>query len=309
MPALPLTPAEPPAQPFHCCWYPVAVAADIAPDTVRGQDFLGSRVVIYRGENGRAVVQSAWCPHLGADLSVGQACGGRIRCAYHHWSFDAAGSCVDIPAGDTPPPETHLFTYPSAEAWGLVWAFNGTQAAFPPPLIPDAEEADLVIRAEAGSVRSVDPWVPTSNGVDFQHLRTLHGLKTETPPIVTVGEHAIEFRIETPFYLQHGRVSGTNCFAQHLRANGLDMFMLFSGCAIARGKTAGFRTIGVKRGPQADAQLSAVKAMVDRLVAEDAPVLDTIRFRRGMLVPSDRHLARFFHYVETFPAARPPDCD
>ena len=39
------------------------------------------------------MVQVAWCPHLGADLSVGQIVDGRLRCAYHHWSFDGSGAC------------------------------------------------------------------------------------------------------------------------------------------------------------------------------------------------------------------------
>ena len=45
---------------------------------------------------------------------------------------------------------------------------------------------------------------------------------------------------------------------------------------------------------------------VRRLIAEDAPVLDTIRFRPRNLVASDRHLARFFKYVREFPRAIPP---
>jgi hypothetical protein len=35
-------------------------------------------------------------------------------------------------------------------------------------------------------------------------------------------------------------------------------------------------------------------------------VLDTIRFRPRVLVPSDRHLARFLKYVRGFPRAVPP---
>jgi hypothetical protein len=34
-------------------------------------------------------------------------------------------------------------------------------------------------------------------------------------------------------------------------------------------------------------------------------VLDTIRFRKGTLVASDRHLARFLKYVDEFPRAEP----
>ena len=48
--------------------------------------------------------------------------------------------------------------------------------------------------------------------------------------------------------------------------------------------------------------------VVDGLLAEDEPVLGTMRFRRGTLVASDRHLARYFRYASEFPRAVPPDC-
>jgi hypothetical protein len=251
------------------------------------------------------VVQSAWCPHLGADLSVGQLVDGKVRCAFHHWHFDQTGRCVHIPTGDKIPPGARIASYPSAEAFGLVWAFNGEAPLFPPPGIPDAEESELLVEAARVAVRANEAWVGTSNGVDFQHLRTLHGLTAETPSLVDVGRYGLAYRIETPFYLQHGRITGTNCFSQHLRVQGVDMFMLFSGGALARGKTASYAVIGVRRGPDEAVQLAATKAMVDRLLAEDAPVLDTIRFKKGVLVASDRHLGRFFRYVENFPTAPP----
>jgi hypothetical protein len=53
-------------------------------------------------------------------------------------------------------------------------------------------------------------------------------------------------------------------------------------------------------------RLDTLRGFVQRLLAEDAPVLDTIRFRPGVLVASDRHLARFFKYVREFPRAVPP---
>jgi len=36
-------------------------------------------------------------------------------------------------------------------------------------------------------------------------------------------------------------------------------------------------------------------------------VLESIRFRRGLLTASDRHLARYFKYVEEFPCFLPPE--
>ena len=54
-------------------------------------------------------------------------------------------------------------------------------------------------------------------------------------------------------------------------------------------------------------RLDGLRRSWQGLLAEDAPVLDTIRFRPGVLVASDRHLARFFKYVREFPRAVPPD--
>jgi phenylpropionate dioxygenase-like ring-hydroxylating dioxygenase large terminal subunit len=289
---------------FHRSWYPVCLAGDLATGAPVGRDFLGTRVVAYRDPAGNPVVQSAWCPHLGADLSVGQIVEGRLRCPYHHWSFDPAGACAHIPTGDKIPSAARIFTYPSEEAWGLVWAFNGEKADFDVPRIPGAEEADLCFEAHVRGLRPWDTWVAVSNGVDFQHLRTLHELPAASmPDKLAIDESGIEFRVESPYHRQHGRITGTNSFAQHLRMGGNDMFMLFTGVPIEPGSSMGYFTIGVpKASPE---RLPALREMVDRLNSEDAPVLDTIRFRRGLLTASDRHLARYFKYVEEFPCFLP----
>src|SRR6185503_13970725 len=66
---------------FHQSWYPLALARELESGQVIGRDFLGTRVILYRDGTGKAVVQSAYCPHLGADLSVGEVVDGQIRCA------------------------------------------------------------------------------------------------------------------------------------------------------------------------------------------------------------------------------------
>ena len=296
---------------YHQSWFPLALASELGSGQVMGRDFLGTRVILYRDAGGKAVVQSAFCPHLGADLSVGQVVDGQIRCAYHHWRFDCAGRCVDIPAGDKIPPGARIATYPSAEAWGLIWAFNGEAPLFPVPGIPGAEEPELICEAHFSGTRATDPWVATSNGVDFQHLRTLHGLGAVDPEAVRVGDHHMEYRIEAPEFVQEGRITGVNTFSQHLYFGGQDLYMLFSGAPIAHGHTMGFYVYGVRDTGQgrdgAAAALEGLRGFVQRLIAEDAPVLDTIRFRPRVLVASDRHLARFFKFVREFPRALPPD--
>jgi len=300
------------AEGFHQSWFPLALAREIVPGQVVGRDFLGTRVIVYRDADGRAVVQSAFCPHLGADLSVGQVIDGQIRCAYHHWRFDCSGRCVDIPAGDKIPPGARIATYPSAEAWGLVWAFNGEAPLFPVPGIPGTTEREICYESHFRGTRGVDPWVSVSNGVDFQHLRTLHGLASAVDPdAVTVTEHHMEYRIEAPSFVQHGLITGVNTFSQHLVFGDEDLYMLFTGAPMAHGQSMGFYVYGVPDSGTGDAgaaeKLVNLRGFVQRLIAEDAPVLDTIRFRPRVLVASDRHLARFFKFVREFPRAVPPD--
>jgi phenylpropionate dioxygenase-like ring-hydroxylating dioxygenase large terminal subunit len=63
---------------FHQSWFPVALARELENGAVTGIDFLGTRAVMYRDPAGKPVVQSAWCPHLGADLSIGAPLDGRL---------------------------------------------------------------------------------------------------------------------------------------------------------------------------------------------------------------------------------------
>ena len=167
----------------------------------------------------------------------------------------------------------------------------------------------MLFRSYRRGARDLDPWVAVSNGVDFQHLRTLHGFPSVlTPETLTVDDHSIEFNISATGYTQHGLITGTNCFAQFLKIGTNEMFMLFAGCSVATARSVSYYVIGVRRGMSAgeqQARLAGLKQFVDKLYAEDAAVLDTIRFRKGVLVASDRHLARFLKYVDSFPRAAP----
>jgi hypothetical protein len=78
-------------------------------------------------------------------------------------------------------------------------------------------------------------------------------------------------------------------------------------------RSRSFNVVGVqKRGDGSgerqivDAKLREQCSFVDKLLAEDEPVLNTMRFRKGVLVASDRHLARYFKYVSEFPRGAPP---
>ena len=46
--------------------------------------------------------------------------------------------------------------------------------------------------------------------------------------------------------------------------------------------------------------------IIERGTAYPKPVLEAMRFRRGVLVASDRYLSRYFRYVSDFPRGEPP---
>ena len=157
-------------------------------------------------------------------------------------------------------------------------------------------------------------FLPTSNGVDFQHLRTLHNLQTGAPDAIEVLDYSIEYCIETASYMQHGLITGTNVFAQHLRRGGADSFMLFAGAPVDRQSTRSFFVVGVRsdsddgdlQSQTIFAKLQGLRGFVEKLLAEDEPTLNTMRFKQGVMVASDRHLSRYFKYVSEFPKFVPP---
>ena len=87
-------PAEGEGGVFTQSWFPLCLAAEVAPGQVKGVEFLDGKVVVFRGEDGKAHVMSAYCPHVGADLSVGKVIGNNVQCAFHHWEYDGTGQCV-----------------------------------------------------------------------------------------------------------------------------------------------------------------------------------------------------------------------
>jgi hypothetical protein len=112
--------------------------------------------------------------------------------------------------------------------------------------------------------------------------------------------------------MQHGLITGTNVFAQNLRRGGADSFMLFAGAPIDQQRTRSFFVVGVRSDGDGDlqsqivsAKLQRVRSFVEKLLAEDEAIFNTIRFKPGVMVASDRDLSRYFKYVSEFPKYGP----
>ena len=300
---------------FHQSWYAIARSDEVRAGEVIGRDFLDGRAIAYRAENGEAVVMNAYCRHLGADLSMGKVVGNDIQCAFHHWQYGPDGGCTKIPASEKIPKAARMFKYPTVEKWGLIWAFNGATPLFDVPEFVDYAEPDLDIRTAEAFDLPVEPWVPFTNSMDFQHLRVLHGLKIECDPdAIEVGDYRIQYdvRFEDPnlgVFDQRIRVTGTNTIALAGRLNGMAILSMATGTPTPDGRTHGWSVTATPRAEGNDAEreqrLQIGEAFFRRLIQEDEPIMKTIRFHDGLLIDADRALARFLQYVRRFPTARP----
>ena len=110
-------------------WIPALLSREIAepdgpPARVR---LLGEDLVAFRDSDGRIGLIEEFCPHRRVSLYFGrnEECG--LRCIYHGWKFDVAGTCVDMmnePEEYDFKHKVRITAYPTCELGGIVWAYH-----------------------------------------------------------------------------------------------------------------------------------------------------------------------------------------
>lgn len=138
---------------------------------------LGEDLVAFRDSDGHAGLLAEACPHRRASLYFGRNEQGGLRCIYHGWKFDVAGTCVEMPteaAGSRLREGVRAVSYPCRERQGIVWAYLGPRAD--PPALPELPWA-LVAPAQRGALKyqRACNWLQALEGdVDTAHLGWLH---------------------------------------------------------------------------------------------------------------------------------------
>ena len=296
-------------------WYAVALSDDVTSGQAFGTDFLGGRVAVYRRQSGEAAVVSARCPHMGADLSLGDVVGDDLRCTYHHFCFRPDGSCSSIPSEGPIPSAARVHGFPTAERFGIVWAYNGDIPLFPPPTIRDYEESDLLFRARRTNVFEVAPWLSIGNTFDFMHLRYVHALDFEIEPedVRYVDDHHIELEIpfvspETGAFEQRIRVTGTNAVSFQTVTDHTTIGLFTSTPVGTTAQT--YYVAAVPKDPDAspaelEKRLAEQETFGNDLLVDDARTLTGIRFKVGSLVAGDTAMVKYMQWVSRFPTAAP----
>jgi 3-ketosteroid 9alpha-monooxygenase subunit A len=106
-------------------WHVIGHQRDFETGVAKKLSYFGKKLVAYRGEeSGEVHVLDGYCPHMGADLSLGEVCKDSLRCPFHAWSGGSDGVCDDIPYADRIPPKAVIGSYPTTEVNGLVLVWH-----------------------------------------------------------------------------------------------------------------------------------------------------------------------------------------
>jgi nitrite reductase/ring-hydroxylating ferredoxin subunit len=303
-----LTPAPQGVGGFDECWYPVALSAEVLPGKIHGTEFLDGRIIVVRSMTGDVSALSAYCRHLGADIADGDVADDCVRCPFHHWKYDLAGYCLGSDVGDPSPNDASLFAFPTKEAWGLIWAFNGLEPTYDVPSWDEPDEARYYSAILAMDYRG-DPFLAALNVLDVAHLRSVHDLAVNDIELFAEGStFHVDMRIGSaskglPELTRHAHLIGTNAVVYSNTSIGIDA--LSAATPYGHGRSRLYMVTAALRSAFSPTEIADKVAQRERIsqvaLAEDLPILDHIRFRADRLTKSDRSIATFLQFVQSYP--------
>ncbi|MDB4968625.1 MAG: hypothetical protein JWN44_4314 [Myxococcales bacterium] len=319
-------------------WYPALPSPGLRPKRARSVRIGRQRLVVYRGEDGRARALDAFCPHMGADLANGTVVGDQIQCYFHQWRFNEHGACTGTRCGEAAPTGARLEAYPVEERYGFVWIYSAAVAAHALPVCPGLEDAD-VAAWHLGRVRLyAHHHAMMAGGIDLQHFGSVHDLDVDFALEVAEREAGVadwklsgtlaagaSWRQRLGRWLIGARfgytlrVAGGSIAAitygreQRFRGDGfaLPPLHILWGCVptddgpsevdifiLAR------RRPGLGGALATRALMGLTMALLALLQDDDVKAFPNMRFNPRNLLPVDRSVARFIQYANQLPLSR-----
>jgi nitrite reductase/ring-hydroxylating ferredoxin subunit len=182
-------PGTPMGELFRRFWLPALLSSELpSPDCPPIKfTLLSEDLVAFRDSSGRVGVLDRYCPHRGSSLYWGRNEEEGLRCVYHGWKFDVAGTCVDMP---NEPVESRFkekirtLAYPAEERGGVIWVYMGPKEQHPE--LPDFEWTRVPENQRYVSKRiQLCNYLQNVEGeVDSSHLSYLHSRLQEAPSTI-----------------------------------------------------------------------------------------------------------------------------
>ncbi len=186
-------------------WVPACLSEELPEpdcDPIRIR-ILSEDLVAFRDSAGRVGVLAEHCPHRGASLFFGRNEAGGIRCLYHGWKLDVAGTILETPCE---PAESRMrfhithTAYPVVEQGDVVWIYMGPKDKQPPfpefewTRVPAANRVVAKVRNECNYLQGVEGVVDSSH-VDMLHSgRVIMDRLPYVPPRYEVEDTPYGFR-------------------------------------------------------------------------------------------------------------------
>ncbi|MFT2020248.1 aromatic ring-hydroxylating oxygenase subunit alpha [Streptomyces sp. 796.1] len=168
-----------PRLPYPDGWFAVATSDEVPPGKVVTRRLAGADVVLYRTRGGRLRAVGPHCPHLGAHLGHGgRVDGEELVCPFHHFRFDAQGSCVATGYG-TPPPKARLTAVECRELDDMIFVWRHSLGEPPSWEIEPLPPAGFAKPYCGRHVRLDHPQEVIENIVDYGHFYPIHGYAHE----------------------------------------------------------------------------------------------------------------------------------
>jgi phenylpropionate dioxygenase-like ring-hydroxylating dioxygenase large terminal subunit len=161
-------------------WYYAMPSHELKKKQVKALNVCGQELVLFRGENGEVAALDAYCPHMGTHLGKGKVIENSVRCFFHHWQFDASGSCIKVPCQKEIPAKAKVSHYSVCENYGSIWIYPAVHAEHKLSDFSELTHAEeKTIQFGKSYERSCHHHVTMINGIDPQHLKTVHNLDIE----------------------------------------------------------------------------------------------------------------------------------
>ena len=310
-------------------WYQLCKSSEVKKGSVKGVDLFKQRVVVFRKKNGELVALDGHCPHMGVDLALGKVVEDRLQCFFHHWQFGEDGNCKHIPIQDSIPEKACVNSYAVMEKYGHIWVYPDTKADLKLLEVPELTGMDVDWVHGKTYQRNCHYHITMINGIDPQHLKTVHNIQMDMD--IELVENGAEIEIELKGKIPQNTMTEklvkwflgdsysysmkyqAGCVAALTVMKNVKLWgkypilptlhMLFSYKASPEGKTIvnPIYLTKKRKGPIgyliSKTCLFFTKMAFYSLQGEDGLVYDNIRFQTQNLLPIDKPVARYIKYI------------